>query len=64
MPRHYVPKGMFRVRCLGPDAKEHTFNSPDPKRIRVCGRCREKLQHLRESVGRLALNLPANGRIG
>ncbi len=30
------------VRCLGPDAKEHTFLSPDRVKVRVCKRCRER----------------------
>ena len=30
-----------RVRCLGPAKREHTFLSADPKRERICPRCRQ-----------------------
>lgn len=32
-----------RVRCLGP-FEEHTFESPDPVRVRVCDHCRRRLE--------------------
>lgn len=30
----------YLVRCLGPKRVEHTFWSPDPRRVRICRRCR------------------------
>jgi hypothetical protein len=42
-PRKTAPPGeepkKRLVRCLGP-GKEHTFNSPDPTRVRLCWRCK------------------------
>lgn len=46
-PRKTAPPGeepkKRLVRCLGP-GKEHTFNSPDPTRVRLCWRCKLAMQ--------------------
>lgn len=47
-----------RVRCLGVGA-EHTFVSHDPKRNRICDRCRKKLAEVRISN---IYSTPAGGR--
>jgi hypothetical protein len=46
-PRKTAPPGeelkKRLVRCLGL-GKEHSFNSPDPTRIRLCWRCKALVQ--------------------
>jgi hypothetical protein len=34
-----------RVACLAPGVAAHDFVSPDPKTVRICQRCRERLHH-------------------
>lgn len=54
MPSRYIPAGergdrkvaTFRVRCLGPARKEHTFLTTDPKRNRICDECMERINAL------------------
>jgi len=50
--------GRASVRCLGP-GPEHTFCSPDPSRVRVCQRCRDRLdrQHYSPRCENVAFDL-------
>ena len=52
-PRKLLPEDeakRVRVRCLGPGG-EHTFRSPDPKRVRVCWACRVRLARMGGTSG-------------
>jgi hypothetical protein len=54
LPSKYIPaaerkpakRKLVRVRCLGPAAKEHTFETADPVRNRVCDECMVRIQSL------------------
>jgi hypothetical protein len=37
-----------RVRCLGSE-REHYFNSPDRTRVRICNRCKARIDAARVS---------------
>lgn len=42
-PRGAVSVVTYRIRCLGPVQPEHKFWSRDPKRHRVCDKCRQAM---------------------
>lgn len=47
-PRKLLPEDegkKVEVRCLGP-GREHTFVSPDRRRVRLCYACRVRLAHM------------------
>lgn len=39
------------VRCLGPNPKEHYFNSTDRIHHRICGKCAERMRKESARVG-------------
>ncbi len=45
-----------RVRCLGPNPKEHYFASANPRGERVCAKCREKQRNM--NLSRLSQETP------
>lgn len=63
------PKPLFRapekrrVRCLGYYCwlKEKTFVSPDPKRIRLCGKCQAYAGGIRETTARATYRKSVKG---
>ena len=54
LPKQYAPTRYRptpgRVRCLGPNLDEHTFYSRDRVKVRMCERCRRKVQSMGVSV--------------
>lgn len=54
-PHHQGPRQKpgraVLVRCLGP-GEEHSFQSRWPQGNRICTRCRQRIEQLRQMLGR------------
>lgn len=49
------------VRCLGDSDREHFFNSPDRVRIRICPKCKVRMEGSRVSPRAAVVKVKTEG---